>query len=229
MGDKDIIELLDRMKSGLISQATDGDMPDDEYKQIRKIIISHPILKKFDISFIQSNLTPHEFRRYMQGMYGKYAERRKFITNKVNELILAMENVSDNIVYRKTGWDKIDDSVNSLLIDLNSAEDRIDINQIGVRCRETIIELANIVYKDEIHHPSDYPNQISSKDAKRKFDGYFEYKFKGSSNKDKRDFAKSCYALANYLTHSDNLTVKDARLGIVATLSLIQFIRTMED
>jgi hypothetical protein len=190
MGNKEIIDLLDRMKSALISQAANGNMPDNEYKEIRNIIIRHPILKRFDISFIKSNLTSLEFRRYMQEMYGHYVERRTFITNKVNELICAMEDVNDNIVYRKTGWDKIDDSVNSLIIDLNSVEDRIDINQIGVRCRETIIELADIVYKDEIHHPSDYPDQISSKDAKRKLNGYFEYKFKGSSNKEKKRFSE---------------------------------------
>lgn len=224
----ELIELLDRLKSGLISQATDGSMDNNEYKYIRSIIINEPILKKQDISFIKSNMTAMEFRRYMQSISGHYADRRSFITEKINALIQVLEDLNDNIVYQKTGWEKIDDSVESLITDLNNITDRIDINEIGVRCRETIILLAQLVYDDSIHHPSDYPNAVSKTDAKRMFDGYFEYKFRGASNSEKRSFAKSCNSLANYLTHTGNPTIMDAKLTIVATLSLIQLIKTVE-
>lgn len=97
---------------------------------------------------------------------------------------------------------------------------------MGVRCRETIILRSNLIYDDSIHHPTDYPGEISSTDAKRKFDGYFEYHFKGSSNEEKRSYAKSCNKSAHYLTHNSHLTVRDARLGIVATSALIQLIKS---
>lgn len=228
MTNNELIEILNRMKSGLISRATGGNMDDDEYEELRKIIINEPKLKKYDISFIKSNMTPNEFFRYIQGMFDHYKERSNYITEKVNTLISALEDSNETIFYQKTGWERIDESVSYLLNDLNTISDRIDINEIGVRCRETIIMLADMVYVDFLHHPSDYPDDISPTDAKRKFDGYFEHQLNGKSNEEKRNYAKSCNKLANYLTHGSNLTMRDAKLGIVATLSLIQLIKIIE-
>lgn len=192
MKNNELIDMLDRFKSGLLSQATDGAMDSNEYKAIRTIIINEPKLKNQDINFIKSNMTPMEFRRYMQGMFPHYFDRRQFITEKINSLISIIEEENNLVVYQKTGWDKIDESIDTLILDLNNINDRIDINEIGVRCRETIILLSEMVYDDSIHHPSDYEGDISPDDAKRKFDGYFEYKFKGSSNEEKRNFSKTC-------------------------------------
>lgn len=229
MTNEQLIEVLDRLKTGLISVATSGSFPDDEYTQARRILMNSPQLSNNVPLFIKSNRSPLEFRRWMQGKYEDYANRRKFITEEINKLILYLENNPGTITYEKTGWEKIDESVGILLGDLNNITDRLSINEIGVRCRETIILLSNEVYKEELHHPSDYPDSISPTDAKRKFDGYFEYQFSGKDNDEKRNYAKACNKLANYLTHSSHVTETDARLCISATLSLIQLIKVIND
>ncbi|MDD4244115.1 MAG: hypothetical protein PHG08_07385 [Bacilli bacterium] len=225
MNKTELLDVLHRLKSGLLSQATDGAIDENEYKYLRNVIISDSRLKTCDINFVKSNITAKEFRVFMQTMFVHYVDRRKYINEKVNALIMFVEDSYDDIIYEKTGWDKIDESVSALLKDLNSISDRIDINEIGVRCRETIILLANIVYIEDLHHPLDFPGVISKTDAKRKIDGYLEYTLGGSSNEAKRKYAKACNDLANYLTHSSSLTERDAKLGIVATVSLIQLIK----
>ncbi len=229
MTNEQLIEVLDRFKTGLLLKATDGDYSDAEYKNARQIILTAPQLSKIVPNFIKSNLTPKEFRVYMQGQFGGYRERREFITQEINKMILFLEGKPETITYKKTGWEKIDDSVNELINELKTVSDRVSINEIGVRCRETIILLSNEVYVEELHHPSDYPGAISLTDAKRKFDGYFEYCFPGSDNEEKRNYAKACNKLANYLTHSSHVTARDAKLCISATLSLIQLIKIIND
>ena len=170
-----------------------------------------------------------EFRRYMQGKFDHYYERRNFITQEMNALINYVEEFGVDVVptieYSKTGWEQIDLSLKELISSLESLPDRISINEIGVRCRETIILLSNEVYDESLHHPKDYPDSISPDDAKRKFDGYFDYIFPGSKNEEKRNYSKACNKLANYLTHAKSINELDAKLCINATISLIQMIK----
>lgn len=222
------IEKIERFKTGLISKATNGDMDEKEYKELRSAILYSPILKNSIPNIIKSSLTAQEFRNTMQGMFDDYKRRRNFITEEMNKLIIILEG-KQNIKYVNTGWDQIDNSVNILFESLNNISDRLSINEIGVRCRETLKLLANEIYVDELHHPSDYKEEISSSDTKRMFDGYLEYKFSGASNQEKRAYAKACNKLADALTHGTNVSVLDAKLCISATLSLIQLIRIIEN
>jgi len=230
MKKEEIIEKLDHIKSILISAATYGTSEDKEYIFLRKELMNCDQIKSIIPLLIKSNHSASEARSYMQGLYGDYANRRKYITEEINKVILFVEEYgpdSSSIKYDKTGWEIIDESVAKLKDSLDSVSDRISFNEIGVRCRETIIMLANQVYVDSIHHPKDYPGEISKTDAQRKFDGYFDWKFPGSKNEEKRNYAKSCNKLANYLTHSQTLSKLDAKLCIVATVSLIQLIKTI--
>lgn len=152
MTNEEMLEILNKMKKGLLNKATGGIMDDNEYGEFRKIIINEPKFKNCDISFIKSNMSPNEFFRYIQGMFDCYKERRTYITNKINALINVFQW---NKCLSKNWLGKIDESINYLLEDLDNISDRIDINENGVRCRETIIMLANMVYGDFKHHPFD--------------------------------------------------------------------------
>lgn len=226
----EIIEKLDHIKSILISAATYGTSEDKEYILLRNELMKCEQIKPIIPILIKSNRSTSEARSYMQGLYGDYVNRRRYITEEINKVIVFIEEYcpdSSFIKYDKTGWERIDESVALLKESLDSVSDRISFNEIGVRCRETIIMLANQVYIDSIHHPKEYPGEISRTDAQRKFDGYFDWTFPGSKNEEKRSYAKSCNKLANYLTHSQTLSKIDAKLCIVATVSLIQLIKTI--
>ena len=156
-----------------------------------------------------------------------YQDRRTYINEKYLSYIEMLSKSNDNtfISIPKTGFILIDESIRSLQDDINSIKDRISINAIGVRCRETLIMLAKEIYDDSKHHPSSYPDTISSTDSKRMIEGFIEHELGGQSNEVKRKYAKSTNDLANDLTHKQMATVKDAKLCVSATFSLIEMIK----
>lgn len=92
MSNKELIELLDTLKSGCISATTGGSFDDNEYKRIRDIIINNNLLKNNVPNFIKVNRNTLELFRFLQADYKTYAERRFFISNEINKLILIVEN-----------------------------------------------------------------------------------------------------------------------------------------
>lgn len=81
-----LVDVVDEFKSGLISKATDGDISEEEYKRYRSILLQTTELRDHIPSFIKSNRTAIDFRRYMQGIDEHYAGRRKLITDEMNNL-----------------------------------------------------------------------------------------------------------------------------------------------
>lgn len=162
-----------------------------------------------------------------------WRERRQFISDEYSSIIDLISNSDDttinSIKYEPTGWKKIDISVQLLTKELNEITDRINLNQIGVRCRETIILLAREVYDDAIHHPSSFTGTISLTDSSRMLEGYIEYNFIGSANDEKRRYAKITNNLANNLSHKQTATLVDTKLCLSATLSLINIIKIVND
>ncbi|MFR1850684.1 MULTISPECIES: serine/threonine-protein kinase [Clostridia] len=88
---ENIIILLEEFKNGLLDCATNGTFSEQEYKKMREQILEIDNLKSHIPIFLKVQRTPNEFRRYMQGLYGNYAGRRKFITDEINKLILVVE------------------------------------------------------------------------------------------------------------------------------------------
>lgn len=95
MNDKELIDLIERFKTCLISKATDGDMDDSDYKKMRKIIIDIPRLSETVPSFIKSAHSASEFRKLMQGKFKHWREREVFITEEMNKMITFLESDVD--------------------------------------------------------------------------------------------------------------------------------------
>lgn len=91
MNKKELVDLLDEFKSGLLSKATDGDIQEKFYSDSRQIIIDNISPKDKIPKFIRSNRNSSEFRRYMQTESSNYAGRRKIISESMNELINYVE------------------------------------------------------------------------------------------------------------------------------------------
>ena len=94
---EEIIVLLESFKSGLLACATNGAFNLQEYQKMRSQILDIEYLKTDIPVFIKVHRSPEEFRRYMQGQYGDYASRRRYITEEINKLILCVENRKDII------------------------------------------------------------------------------------------------------------------------------------
>lgn len=92
MMNEELIDKLERMKTGLISVSTDGSFDNEEYISLRNDIMQAKILKGHIPASIKSSRSAIEFRRNMQAMFDHYAERRSFITEEINNLINIIED-----------------------------------------------------------------------------------------------------------------------------------------
>lgn len=101
MDNEAIIDLIDEFKSGLISKATDGTIDEKEYKRCRDTLLQIPQLKGHIPSFIKSNRTAKDFRSYMQGKEQHYADRRRIISNEMDEMITLLETAGDPFLQLK--------------------------------------------------------------------------------------------------------------------------------
>jgi hypothetical protein len=229
-----IINRLNREKEYLISSGTGKTrIQDCDKDYIALHLDTKNVLSELMLEHPLDYRTLWDWYHYYSENLSTYRERRKYINetfaNVIDMISKSDEIQNDLLKYEPTGWEKIDYSVNLLSTQLVNISDSIDFNQIGLRCRETIILLAKEVYKEPLHHPSSYKDKISRTDSSRMLQGYIEYHFKGQSNDEKRRYAKVTNDLANNLTHKKNATLLDAKLCLSATLSLISIIKIIND
>ena len=95
MEKKELIEKVERLKSGLLAQATDGEMANAEYVRLRSLFMQEPSIKDHLPKFLVSNYSASDFRRVMQAEYKTYAERRKRITDDINGLLDYIANSTE--------------------------------------------------------------------------------------------------------------------------------------
>ena len=167
-----------------------------------------------------------EWYHYYSKNLKSYQSRRDYINGIYNEFIEKISSsLNEEQVLAKTGFDVIDGSINELIVKLNNLSDSITINEIGLRCRQTLILLAQQIYDDNKHHPSSYSDKVSPTDSKRMIEGFIEYELGGSMNEVKRKYLKATNDFANELTHKQNPSYVEAKMCVYATLSLIQQIK----
>ena len=100
--DKNAIrDLIDEFKSDLIAKATNGDMLEKDYKRCRDILMQIPELKTHIPTFIKSNHSANDFRRYMQAYNQHYADRRSLINTEMDNLASYLNEDSDQFMQMK--------------------------------------------------------------------------------------------------------------------------------
>lgn len=226
---EEFMKLLIKEKEYLISVGT-GKISiedcDEEYKKCHEIILN--ICSKLSLNPPTNFNSCWDWYNFYKKNLDTYQKRRTYLNEKYANLIKIISESQDNISFiniTKTGFNLIDESVKILQNDINKIHDKISCNEIGLRCRETLILLAKEIYNDEKRHPTTYQGEISNTDSKKMIDGFIEHELGGSNNETKRKYAKATNDLANELTHKQNPSLNDVKLCISATLSLIQMIK----
>lgn len=236
VGDKttksDILNLLHRIKSILISVATGGpkiQSVNEEYKNIYNEI--NNILDSLKIS------NPNNFKdlwdwyeRWSFGDLPTYQSRRQFISKLYRDVIELIEKSNDTVSidqpYELTGWERVDRGISEIRKRIREAEIEEQFQSIGLLSRETIISLSQEVYDSQIHNPTDGVIP-SSTDAKRMLDAYLNYELRGPSKETYRKYAKSALALANDLTHRRSASIHEASMCIIAVISLVNIVKVI--
>ncbi len=226
----DLIKLIDNIKSLMISVATNGpkiQTVNDEYKNI--------YYKLSDIfkSLIIENPNPYDdlwkwYGKWSAGDLTSYQSRRIFINDMYSNMLNVINSSPDrqgtSHPYEPTGWERVDRSVTELRKRINEATNEEQFQTIGLLSRESIISLAQEVYKPDIHKGLD-TIEPSKTDANRMLEAFIANELGGGKNELLRRNVKSTLALANYLTHKRTATKNDASLCLISVMSLINTIK----
>lgn len=163
--------------------------------------------------------------------FSKYSERRTYINEMYNSLIQMLEENQEpeliSVTVDLTDWVRIERSINEIRLRQRDAKTEEQFQVVGLLSRETIITLAQAVFKKD-KHPILDGKEISKTDAKRMLEAYIAVELSGNSNETLRKYTKVTLDLANELTHKRTATKKDASLCAIATISIINLIGTIE-
>jgi hypothetical protein len=157
--------------------------------------------------------------------FGSYSERRRFINDMYEPLIVRIINAPKPVVPARepTGWDRVDRAVEKAHSRMESAKHEEDYQTVGLLCREILISLGQAVYNPSVHTSQD--GMIpSTTDASRMIEAFLAHTASGSSNEIVRRHAKAALQLAVELQHRRTADLRAAALCLEATSSTVNIV-----
>lgn len=124
-------------------------------------------------------------------------------------------------------WERTERTLTELHERLMAAETPEQCQAIGQLARDSLISLAQSVFRVDRHWRSDKPIP-SPTDAKRQLEAYVEFELAGGSKEESRAFLRAAVQLADALTHKRTATPKDAKLCSIATDAVVRFVAALE-
>lgn len=167
------------------------------------------------------------YNKWRDGSLPSYQSRRNYIIDLFQpllyKLLMQKVNAKSSQEFEPTGWARVDRNIEKINKVLESAQNEEDFQTVGLHCRETMISLAQAVYKPDLHGTIDgiIPSQT---DAKRMLDSYISKELGGRSSEAKRRLSKTTLQLAVALQHRRTAKFRDAALCSEATRSIVNII-----
>jgi hypothetical protein len=159
-----------------------------------------------------------------------YRERRSYVAEISEPVLDELERRRSSLVdWSRSGgpetWATLQGRLDGLRDELNRAKTHDDLQDVGRRAREIIIDAANMVF-DESMVPENEP-MPSPNDAKRRIEFYLNHRAPGQSQADLRRVVRAVMQLANTVTHSDSITRVDAYAAAQATVFVVRTLQEM--
>lgn len=227
-----LIEKLSREKYIMISVATGKNWNDykHEFQHLHSYLTE--ILPKIFLKHVHSYKDLNSMFRDLQAKFKTYKERTIYLNELFDHLLVLISQsvVKDEYVLEPvlTKWDEINMIINKMIVAKNEAKEPIDYQTVGLYGREVIKKLAILVYNDELHHPSDYPEKVGADDTKLMLSGYIENKLRGRKYKVERSHLFSLMELVNGLTHDKMANLFDANICVNAVIFMINLVHIIE-
>ena len=213
-------------KAILISVATGGpkiNSVNNRYQLLSKQIQS--TLKPLGIDTSKIYVDLWAWYSVWSTQFKTYQERRDHISSIFKEIEVALSTLGEDNFndVDETGWAKVDRGIREIKTRFRQANTEEQLNAVGVLCRETLINVAQVIFDPELHSKySDVPP--SPTDSKRMIDCFFAHELGEKENENLRRFAKDANMLANELTHRRSISRRDAAICVNATFATINII-----
>jgi len=104
----DLVLQIEQFKMGLVLRATGGDFENDEYRRLRKLVLSIPESDKLVPRFLKLCRTVDDFWGFIKGQSATYAERREFLSKEINPILEFVEyEVGEGSLEFKRNYEEI--------------------------------------------------------------------------------------------------------------------------
>lgn len=159
-------------------------------------------------------------------MSSTYAGRRQYIGELARPVRDKLDGMIANVVALDPGpaqpdWPGLERRLDGLHAELAAASTPDDLQDVGRRAREILIDLANLVYRDDML-PTGETEQPKAGDAKNRLAQATASLFPGSGNEALRRLIRACWDLANVIAHSASIQRTHALASAQATILLVR-------
>lgn len=229
ISDKSLLEGIEAQRNLMISVSTGGSRiqsVNEDYKSRQELIEQGLAERNLENPNPYSDLWEW-YGKWSSGDLPSYQSRRNYINGLFTPLIKQIkqgEQIQAQAIFtRPTGWTRVDRSIGEMRTRLAQAKTEEQFQAVGLLCRETMISLAQTVYKPDAHP---IPDGIipSETDAKRMLDAYLAAKLSGKTNATARRHAKSSLDFANDLTHRRTADFQQAAMCSEATTAVVNLV-----
>ena len=222
------LDMLERQADLLVAVATGGpaiNSANSEYKRRRAKL--RPALRLYGVS----DPFPWDDLWRWYGHWSQhlptYASRRTHILELASTARERLEQLVEGRGVDDTG--PADDSTwPGLERRLQDAKNRLDLasglddwQDVGRRCREILIDLSGLVYRDDML-PASEQAQPKGSDAKARLAYAAAAYFGGPEHAELRGLIRAAWDLANKVTHSGSIGDQDAFATVQATVLLVR-------
>jgi hypothetical protein len=87
----DLLQNVETLQKGLLSQATGGGMEEHDFERVRRLILNDPSLHSVTPEFLRTCRSPIQFWHFIQPKFPSYAERRRYIWEEFAPLLERVE------------------------------------------------------------------------------------------------------------------------------------------
>jgi hypothetical protein len=224
----DLIALVKEQANLLIAVATGGPRIDDvdENYQARR--------RELRLALEAIGLAdPFPWRslwEWYRAWSGGYADRRAEINRLAGPLLdeldtraAATRMPEDTGATGMAGWSSVDARLQEMLAELERGSSPDDWSDIGRRCREIVIEAAQVVFLEVMVPPGKPIPGLN--DAEERLSFFADLMLSGTSNQAVRGLIRKLIVLANALTHQKSPTRLMAFATAQATISLVRVLQ----
>jgi hypothetical protein len=157
--------------------------------------------------------------------YGTYAQRRSYLSQLAAPARERLEQIIEGASVTDSGpastdWPDLEQRLTELRGELDASKSLDDLQDVGRRAREVLIDLATLVYRPGMLPANEAEPRAG--DAKTRLAFAAASLMPGSSYEDWRRLIRAAWDLANTITHSTSITRVDAFAAVQATVLLVR-------
>ncbi|MGA7563784.1 MAG: toll/interleukin-1 receptor domain-containing protein [Desulfobaccales bacterium] len=95
MNNTELFEKVESLQNLLISRATGGEAYDEQYKNLRNILLKNPLLGENLPRFVKTCFDLNQFWSFIKNKFGSYRERREYLWNEFKPVLELIENMAN--------------------------------------------------------------------------------------------------------------------------------------